>query len=78
MEYEPVAYDVSIVVGSHGFTVIIREDDNMMCAHKSTLEEAQEVMESLKPDVFCAPDVPWSVFCPRRMSNAIARQESQR
>jgi hypothetical protein len=79
VEYEPVVYDVSIVEGDkvfahhHGFAVCIREDDKIMHIYKPTLQEAQEVMDLLKPDVFVAPDVPWSVFCPcRKISYAVA------
>jgi hypothetical protein len=73
VEYEPVAYDVSIVQRGSEFLVVIREDDRRMTIPKPTLQEAQEVMELLKPDVFTAPDVPWSVFCPiRKVSHVVA------
>jgi hypothetical protein len=72
-KYEPVAYDVSIVRDRWSFAVCIREDDKTMYIYKPTLQEAQEVMDLLKPDVFVAPDVPWSVFCPcRKNSHAVA------
>ena len=77
-QYEPVAYDVSVIKARGRFLVVVREDDKSMTIPMPTLEGSQEVMESLKPDVFSAPGIPWSVFCPRRMSYAIDRQESQR
>jgi hypothetical protein len=71
-QYEPVVYDVSIVQRGSEFLVVIREDDKTMTIPKSTLQEAQEVMDLLEPDVFTAPDVPWSVFCPiRKTSHAV-------
>lgn len=67
VEYEPVAYDRSIVRREDGdFDFILRADDDTITLTKGSLEDAQRVMAMFDPEVFEELDVPWSVFCPVR------------
>jgi hypothetical protein len=62
-KYEPVKYDVSIYQVAGGFNVVVTEDADETIFMRSSLVEAQELVECLKPDVWCGDEAPWSVFC---------------
>jgi hypothetical protein len=67
VEYEPVAYDRSIVRRDDGdFDFTLRSDAETITLTKGSLEDAQRVMEMFDPEVYEGPDVPQSVFCPIR------------
>jgi len=65
MEYEPVAYDRSIIrtVSGH-FRVRVRMDDKVhYFGHTIDFERAQQLMECCEPDVWEGNDLPWPDSC---------------
>jgi hypothetical protein len=68
--FEPVKYDVSIHAVSGGFNVVVTEDDDETIFMRPSLQSAQQLVDCLKPDVWAGDPVPWSVFYPRKMSDA--------
>lgn len=68
--FEPVKYDVSIHPVAGGFNVVVTEDDDETIFMRPSLQSAQQLVSCLRPDVWEGNPVPWSVFYPRKTSDA--------
>lgn len=66
VEYEPVAWDVSIVKSGVSFLLNIRADSNTLSLPMPSLIAAQREMDLIGVKCYCGPDVPYSVFHRRK------------